>query len=434
MTVEKRLRLGQRPGELKPPEPASWLLPDGSRELVDDIDPIGARPPHGVFIGKCGYVRALHRCETFHRGYKQATMTDEKTFSHVFRFPNRFLPGGRPYGAALAEKIVGMCLINATAPAMVEVGGGLGDVADNALPVFLKQWPALSYTMVDISPALQEAQRKTLSGYGSRVRFLQGNAEDLRGVVGNVDLLLSNEILADLTTIRDIPTNDREEHDDNTSNPFAKENSGWWAIARSYIKKYGLHVAARNEVFGIEDAVPAINYGAYRLVESLPEILSPNGSAFFTEYASPDLTIMKRLRGHEEFSLHAQNFVKVAEANGFKVTHGRLGELLNIDPNTEYVDLNHVNIWLILGQDPNEADQQGKEGRKRALDAAWTYARESEKRTVFDWALTPEEFKTLAKKKGWSIDAEKLFRRNARKEADKYTFFALTKNRDAPPP
>ena len=420
--VSRERRLLSGPPPL--PEPESFR--DGDRRvLFDDIDPLKSRGPAGTLVGDRAMVRAVSRCETFHRRFKTATMADEKSFSHLFRYPNSFIPGGLSYGEALARKVIELGLVDAAVPHMVDVGDGLGDLAKNALPVLLGRWPGLTLSMVDLSPALLDAQRKALAEFGGRVDFINGNAENLVGVVGKAGFLLSNEVLADLTTITHIPRDEHEEFDLSLRNWFAKENSGWWAMAGYYQDKYGLEV--NHNVFAAKGAVPALNYGAFRFVENLGQLLSPGGSALLIEYTSPNFVAEVRLRGHEEYSIHERNLVKVAEANGFRVSSGPLGQWLGIDRKLQYVDPNHVNIWLILGADPAEVASMGDAGDQMATDAAWKLVADSERRTLLDRALTREEFRVLAREKGWDIDADKLKTLNAAAKADNYTYFALTR-------
>jgi hypothetical protein len=75
----------QMPSPPPLPEPASFRDFDGKRLLVDDIDPIKVRAPHGVLIGEWASKRAYQSCETFHRRSKKATMDDEKSFTALVR-------------------------------------------------------------------------------------------------------------------------------------------------------------------------------------------------------------------------------------------------------------------------------------------------------------------------------------------------------------
>ncbi len=361
---------------------------------------------------------AHQNCEEFHRRYKEATMADETSFSHRLRKQNSFLEEGRPYGEIIARRILEKGLIRSESPSIVEVGGGLGDLANSAIPVFLEKYPNLIYSMVDISPALQKAQQRATSQYDGHVKHLTGNAEDLRKAVSGVNLLISNEMLADLTAIVDIP----KDADEEGKHPFKDESKPWWQIAREYINKYRLQMPSENDY-----TIWRINYGAFRFLENLPSVLSDNGAAFLVEYGT-DYTKRVGLRGHNEYSINVPHFIKVAECNGFSVETGSLDQLLGIDSSKEAVMPYHINVSLVAGKPLIDLMAQGQVGWGKIHAAQDQHFSDPENYTYLDIALTADEFAEFAKKQGWTMfDMKNLPLENVAKDASQFKFFVLRK-------
>lgn len=119
--------------------------------------------------------------EEFHRDLQDPEANfdhRETTVSHAFRFPTRALQG-RAYGEALADR-----LPLPDGARVLEIGGGLGYVAR----AFTARAPHVRYEILDLSPALSERQR----------RFVPSRVGDALTFEGPVDLVIANEVLADL--------------------------------------------------------------------------------------------------------------------------------------------------------------------------------------------------------------------------------------------
>ena len=85
----------------------------------------------------------------------------ETTLSHLFREPHASLKG-RTFGAALAAGLLDRGALKASKgrpPRLLEVGGGLGFVGAALKQVLSSAAPGLRTAHLDLSPALQRAQR-----------------------------------------------------------------------------------------------------------------------------------------------------------------------------------------------------------------------------------------------------------------------------------
>jgi SAM-dependent methyltransferase len=118
----------------------------------------------------------------------------EITLSHLFREPLSVL-GDKTYSDHLFAFLHERGYLR---PRILEVGGGLGDVALNYLQ--RAQFENHSYVMLDISHALLERQKARLHGLVSA--FIEADctklSEEIRGFEG---LILSNGMVADLRSI-----------------------------------------------------------------------------------------------------------------------------------------------------------------------------------------------------------------------------------------
>jgi len=360
---------------------------------------------------------AYQDTEYFHRNEKTATMADEVSFSHTYRDKNSIIPGKRPYGEAIAMRLARKNLIHTDSPSIVEVGCGLGDLARTAIPVFLQKYPRMTYTMVDLSPELQKAQILTTKQYGKRVKHVLGNAEELDSFLSGVDLLISNEVIGDLSAIIDIPKTKAEEE----IHPLKDENRYWWKIARQYMAKYHLSMNPEAESWGI-------NYGAFRMIESLQKVLSEQGAAFLVEHSSKTWQRL-RLPGHVEYAIVAPHLIKVAEGNGFKVDDNSLDKLLGIGVHIYRVDCQAVNLSLIAGRLITQSEDKPEEEAQIERIARDLLRSNPQANTYLNEALTGQEFLKIAKQKGWAMFTEgNVPLENACLHAHSFKYFLLRKD------
>ncbi len=201
----------------------------------------------------------------------------ETTLAHAFAEPHPAL-GGRRYGQALRE-----VLAPAPGQRVVEVGAGTGELARD----FLGPGP-LAYTRVDRSPELLAAQ--DLAAPGSR--GLLGDALALPLRDGSVDLLLANEVLADLE---------------------ASPELGDWDLR-------------------VEPGQALFNTGSFSLLREAWRVLRPGGRLWLSEFGGLDEQPTEtRQLDHPEVSVHFGQLLQVALALGFSATVRPLSEVLGFD-------------------------------------------------------------------------------------------------------
>lgn len=210
----------------------------------------------------------------------------ETTFAHAFERPHPAL-GGRPFGAALIDALGGL---GALRPGLdvLEIGPGSGAVCEAALSRLLElDLAPACYTRLDLSPALLHAQGLRCPS----TRGVQGSAEALPLPDASLDLVVSNEVLADLTAAA-------------TPQGFevtALEGQAWF------------------------------NVGAFRLARELARVLRPGGLAYLSEFGAPDeLPTETTQLDHPEVSVNFSQVAEVAQAAGLKAEIIPLGALLGV--------------------------------------------------------------------------------------------------------
>jgi SAM-dependent methyltransferase len=149
---------------------------------------------------------------------------------------------------------------------IAELGCGTGRFAHDFLTRLKERAPRLyestTYTLVDLSPALQQSQRRRLVPHGDRCRFVLGNLLHWQPDTP-VDVVVNNEVIADLP-VRPLYRDDVDRDD---------------GEAAACVRRFGLSLA------GLPHAT-LVNTGAVELLERLPRILAKDGVAVITEYGS----------------------------------------------------------------------------------------------------------------------------------------------------
>jgi SAM-dependent methyltransferase len=231
----------------------------------------------------------------------------ETTLSHAFRTSHPAL-GGRTYAESLLAALEERGLLGERTRRIVEVGGGAGWFAKGALEALERGAPAASpgwtWTICDLAPELQRAQRDRTEAHGARVRFARGDAERLPFRAGSVDLLIANEMIADLEAVR-----------------LAKGSAAAEALAR----EHGVSFADAPEDFWV-------NAGALRFVREIGRVLAPGGGAVLTEFGELDRYPVESTHlDHREFSIHFGHLRAAAERAGLDARVELVPELLELD-------------------------------------------------------------------------------------------------------
>lgn len=234
----------------------------------------------------------------------------ETTVSHAFSHPHKSL-GNREYGEAFADKLLE---IGALRPGvkLLEVGCGIGRFANSVLNRLRDRhvtiYNTIDYYLFDLSPALQASQRQICSNH-DRTHFLHGNIENFDFGDQQFDIVIANEMIADLSI--SVARND--------ASAQQPQND-----AEALIAQYQL-TAATTETF-------VVNTGAIRLLETVKELLNPGGIAVLTEYGTTDeFPVVVELHGHNEYSIHFGHLLSVAQQLAMQPTLESLGDFLAFD-------------------------------------------------------------------------------------------------------
>jgi SAM-dependent methyltransferase len=216
----------------------------------------------------------------------------EPTVSHAFRFPTAAL-GQEPYGERLGAALLGRLGRRPEGEPLriLEIGGGAGYFAQ----AFLRRARALrgpaaavEYTIFDCSPALAARQRDTLRDAPAALRFVRGDAEELHLPGERFDLIVANEVIADLTVELD-------------------------AASQTLIHR-----------------------GILALLDRLGAHLAPHGLACLTEYGTVDEPPARvEHLNHPEFSIHFGPLLEHAGRRGLAAELRPLGDMLAVHPEAE---------------------------------------------------------------------------------------------------
>jgi len=243
----------------------------------------------------------------------------ETTVSHSFREPHPALRGLR-YGEAFCDSLLKRGALRPRSR-ILEIGGGLGYFAAAFMARLRQRAPDVygtaTYTLLDLSPALQDSQRRLCRPHGDRVAFMHGDVERLRLTPASVDVVLANEMIADLSI--------------GSADPNNLLSRRPQTEAESLVQRFGL---AWNH------SLPrlAVNVGAIHLVEHLASWLAPGGTAVITEYGSlENAPALVALEGHNEYSIHFGHLMQVACALRLTAQTENLGEFLEADGDYEVV-------------------------------------------------------------------------------------------------
>jgi protein-L-isoaspartate O-methyltransferase len=204
----------------------------------------------------------------------------EPTVNHAFRHPTTALHmqsyGERFCSAALTESRL-LAQRDGGVVDVLEVGGGIGSFA-RAFILRAQQLLGpgrLRYTILDCSRQLAAAQERNLAGIGCHVRFVRGDACELALGEERFDLIIANEMIADL--------------------PVARTSS----LTVELRARLGIDELASAAVD------PWIHTGTLAFVEQIAARLRPTGAAVLTEYGSLDgLPRQVTHLNHSEYSTH----------------------------------------------------------------------------------------------------------------------------------
>ena len=271
--------------------------------------------------------------------YHQKTITNpqrqfdiqETTLSHVLRRPHPAL-GDQSYGHRMVELLVEAGHLGPETTSIWEVGGGTGAFAECVLTALRDHYPqifgGLTYTILDLAPALQQGQQARLTAFGERVRFVTGNAESYDFPESSIDLVLANEMLGDLTTrlfTREqvglpIPQGGIPESPEEAAEAMPSEAE---RVARlEALGPDGVLLLQLDLLLADAPPVFYLNIGAYRLMQRLLPALKAGCTAVLVEFGEMHkYPVLSSQLDHPEFSIHFAHLAQAAERIGFAVDY-----------------------------------------------------------------------------------------------------------------
>jgi len=285
-----------RPARLKPGHPALCRVV-GPRRAPNRRD-AGMFDDAGTALG------------AFHDGIDDAdTRFDlaETTLAHAFGAPHPALDGER-WGERLFDRLAA-----GQGPARcVEVGGGTGELGAAFLDRAKARGQDVAYLLIDRSPALLAAQAGRMPGTTGVV----GDALALPLASASVDVLVANEIIADL--------------------PSARIPAGWE------------------------------NTGALAFIAEVARVLAPGGVAFVSEFGSEsDEPEETEQLDHPEVSIRFDRLVDAGRRLGLDVELSPIATFMGLDLDARWLWRPHLGALRHL---------DAVAGRPLTAGRAWTQA------------------------------------------------------------
>jgi hypothetical protein len=202
---------------------------------------------------------------------------------------------------------------------MLEIGAGLGLLAaaflDRVAETAPDAYARLTYTLLDLAPALVTAQQTALHGHAARTRWIQADVERAAFDDDSYDVILCNEMIADLTV--DFA---------NGAHLRARDPR---SAAEHVVVDYDLPHDNAPERF-------VVNTGAIGLLERLRRWLAPGRCAWIIEYgALHECPQSVELHGHVEYSIRFDHLWTVAARLGLEARCEPLARWLAVDGSVE---------------------------------------------------------------------------------------------------
>lgn len=240
----------------------------------------------------------------------------ETTLSHLLRVPHPAL-GGRTYGQTLIDTLLARGAIPDGRVRVLEIGAGLGYVARDALARLRATGREVDYTIIELSPVLETAQRKVVTG----ATWLSGNALELEPS-GVFDLILANEMAGDLPA----------RHLARADVGLAEEGS---TVDRDKLRALGGGAALAADLkIPLDDAPDPffLQTGAFELIARIARWLAPGGTTIVSEFG--EIGMWPRLSthlDHPELSTHFGQLEHAARASGLDAKIEFVIDLLDLD-------------------------------------------------------------------------------------------------------
>jgi SAM-dependent methyltransferase len=247
----------------------------------------------------------------------------ETTLSHLLRVPHPVLASPasgaarRTYGQALIDVLLARNAIGAGAVRVLELGAGLGYVAHDAIRRLRDAGREVSYTIVELSPALAAAQQQRLAAVGGAT-WVTGSALDV-ALDGPFDLIIGNEMAGDLPA-RQLSRTDVG---------LAAEGG---TVDRAKLRALSANAADLGVVLDDAPEPFYLQTGAIDMIARIAGWLAPGGTAIVTEFG--DVAAWPRLStqlDHPELSTHFGHLVQAARGAGLEANVEFVIDLLDFD-------------------------------------------------------------------------------------------------------
>lgn len=250
----------------------------------------------------------------------------ETTLSHLLRKPHPALRG-RTYGQALVEALAERELLPTTgAIRVLEIGGGLGFVAEAVTRELQARGLDVDYQILELSPTLAAAQRERCTGLPVTVTL--GNAMTAEFPGGPADLIVANEMIGDLPAVKLTHTQlglDKEELAGETLQAHIAQLGRVGELINRYTLPLG---DAPDPCY--------LNVGAMELLERVFGALAEGGSAVLTEFGHMGrYPVLSTQLDHPELSIHFGHLTLVAKAIGFEADFAFVMDLLGLERELE---------------------------------------------------------------------------------------------------
>jgi SAM-dependent methyltransferase len=235
----------------------------------------------------------------------------ESTACYMLREKSDFL-NRRSYGEAVYECMAAE--LGKPPKSVVEIGAGTGHLALSFLQKQRKSKTPFQYSIFDLSPVLIRAQKKTLHSFRHSVRWTQGPAaKTLRKIKYTSDLIIANEMLADLDVL------------------VVQKKSKAKLNLPSHLEK----IVRNYQSHSPQLIVPT---GLIDLLNAAKQVCHPDSVLFFSEYftrhGGGELV---PLPGHYESLLNLNMTADLIRAMDFDVQVRPLIDCLNMNLNVETV-------------------------------------------------------------------------------------------------
>ena len=248
----------------------------------------------------------------------------ETTLSHLLRVPHPVFasaasgaPARRTYGQTLVDVLLARDAIPAGAVRVLEIGAGLGYVASDVIRRLRDAGREVSYTIIELSPALAAAQKDRLGAAGG-VTWVAGDVLAV-AVDGPFDLILSNEMAGDLP-----------------ARQLSRSDIGMAAEGGTVDRaKLRAHSATAADLGVVLDDAPEPFYlqtGAIDMIARIAAWLAPGGTAIVTEFG--DVAAWPKLStqlDHPELSTHFGHLTQAARGAGLQAGVEFVIDLLDFD-------------------------------------------------------------------------------------------------------